>query len=60
LDGKSVHVFGVQVAVGGGPTQEARSQIMYSRIRSCEVSAPLSALHSAGKVVPFDWLALFT
>lgn len=56
--GKFAHVFGVHVDVGGGPTQEARSQIMYSRIRSWELSAVRS--HSVGKVVPSDCLALLT
>jgi hypothetical protein len=37
LEGKSVHVFGVHVDVGGAGTHDARSQIMYSRIFSCEV-----------------------
>ena len=49
----SVQLFGVHVDGGGVPgTHDARSQIMYSMIRSCESSAALS--HSAGKVVPFD------
>jgi hypothetical protein len=46
------------VAVGGGPTQEARSQIMYSRTRSCGVSALVS--HSAGKRSAFVELWLLT
>src|SRR3984957_13082625 len=47
----SMQVMGVHVGGVGGPgTQEARSQIMYSRIFSCAVSGLLS--HSAGKVVP--------
>ena len=42
--------MGVQVGGVGGPgTQEARSQIMYSRIFSWAVSAVV--LHSAGNVV---------
>jgi hypothetical protein len=48
----------VHVELGGAGTQEARSQIMYSRMRSCEFSAAWS--HSFGNVVPFDWDALLT
>jgi len=56
VPGKFAHVLGVHV--GGAGTHEARSQIMYSMIRSCEVNA--FASHSAGNVVPFDWVLLTT
>ena len=42
----SWQVLGVQVGGLGGPTQEAKSQIMNSRIFSCAVIGPLS--HSLG------------
>jgi hypothetical protein len=48
----------VHVEVGGLGTHEARSQIMYSMIRSCELSAVWS--HSLGNAFPFDCVALLT
>src|SRR5690348_5139913 len=46
---KSAHVFGVH-APAGGPTHDARSNSMNSRVFSCGVIVP--AVHSFGNVEP--------